>query len=537
MAIVEQRSTPSTASEPADVAEALRRTVPTFGDSVAADITAGFLVFLIALPLCLGIASASGFPPVAGVMTAVFGGVISGIFSNSQLTIKGPAAGMIAIVLGAMTDFGYVSGGAPSANLAAYKLVLAIAVAAGIVQILFGLLRAGVLGEFFPLAPVHGLLASIGLIIIAKQLPLVLGAPSPKGGPIACYAQIPAAVRNMDGRVATVGLMSLAIMFLYPFAKSRISALGKIPAQLIVLLVAIPLGQALHLPAEKLISLPDHIQDAVVYPDFSQIFGSTSLKWVVMFALVGTLESMLSAKAIDLLDPWKRKTDMNRDVLGVGAANTAVAFVGGLPMISEILRSSANITNGARTRVSNAAHGLFLLLALLFLAPLVKLIPVAALGAMLVFAGFRLASPKEFAHMWKSGYGQFVVFVLTIGFIMPEGHLLDGIFVGVAAELMLNLIAGAQLTTLFKPDLEWNSEPNRVRITVNSALTFTNWIPFVRTLRRADDGGQKDFVLDLTEAHPVDRTARDKLLMLQTEFAGEGRQLELVGFTAAGHHA
>lgn len=535
MAIVQEGSSPSMASASTDVTETPRSKLPTFGDSIAADITAGFLVFLIALPLCLGIASASGFPPVAGIMTAVFGGIISGVFSNSQLTIKGPAAGMIAIVLGAMTDFGYVSGGASSANLAAYKLVLAIAVAAGIVQILFGLLRAGVLGEFFPLAPVHGLLASIGLIIIAKQLPLVLGAPSPKGGPIACYAQIPAAIRNMDGRVATVGLISLAIMFLYPFAKSRVSALGKIPAQLIVLLVAIPLGQALQLPAEKLISLPDHIQDAIVYPDFSQVFGSTSLKWILMFALVGTLESMLSAKAIDLLDPWKRKTNMNRDVLGVGVANTAVAFVGGVPMISEILRSSANITNGARTRISNAAHGIFLLLALLFLAPLVKLIPVAALGAMLVFAGFRLASPKEFVHMWKSGYGQFLVFVLTIGFIMPEGHLLDGIFVGVAAELVLNLIAGASFTTLFKPNLELNSEQNRVHMKVNSALTFTNWIPFVRMLRRADDGGRKDFVLDLTDAHPIDRTARDKLTMLQTEFAGEGRELELVGFTAAGH--
>ncbi len=537
MAIVQEESAPSKATLSPDVTDPPRTELPTFGDSVAADITAGFLVFLIALPLCLGIASASGFPPVAGIMTAVFGGIISGIFSNSQLTIKGPAAGMIAIVLGAMTDFGYVSGGAPSANLAAYKLVLAVAVAAGIAQILFGLLRAGVLGEFFPLAPVHGLLASIGLIIIAKQLPLVLGAPSPKGGPIACYAQIPAAIQNMDARVATVGLMSLAIMFLYPFAKSRIPAMGKIPAQLIVLLVAIPLGQALHLPTEKLISLPDHIQDAVVYPDFSQVFGSTSLKWVLMFALVGTLESMLSAKAIDLLDPWKRKTNMDRDVLSVGVANTAVAFVGGLPMISEILRSSANITNGARTRVSNAAHGIFLLLALLLLAPLVKLIPVAALGAMLVFAGFRLASPKEFIHMWKSGYGQFLVFLLTIGFIMPEGHLLDGIFVGVAAELVLNLIAGASLTTLFKPNLELNSEQNRVHMKVNSALTFTNWIPFVRILRRADEGGRKDFVLDLTDAHPIDRTARDKLAMLQSEFVGEGRELELVGFAAAGHHA
>ncbi|MBA4018332.1 MAG: sulfate transporter [Pirellula sp.] len=546
MAIVQEGSSPEMTSVTPDVTEAPRSRLPTFGDSIVADITAGFLVFLIALPLCLGIASASGFPPVAGIITAIVGGLLAGFFSNSELTIKGPAAGMIAIVVGAMGDFGYVPltpglqsdqvAAITAGNLQAYQYVLAIAVAAGVIQILFGMFKAGVLGEFFPLAPVHGLLASIGLIIIAKQFPLVLGAPAPKGGPLACYAQIPAAFAGINASVATVGLISLAIMFLYPYAKARIKALGKIPAQLIVLIVAIPLGQALHLNEKQLISLPDRIQDVFAFPDYSRIVSSTALKWIIMFSLVGTLESMLSAKAIDLLDPWKRKTSMNRDVLGVGVANTVAALIGGLPMISEILRSSANISNGARTRVSNTAHGLFLLLALLFLVPLVKLIPIAALGAMLVFAGFRLASPKEFVHMWRSGKGQFLAFMLTIGVIMIAGDLLEGIFAGVAAELLLNVFAGASLATLFKPNLELHSERNRVHMKVHSALTFTNWIPFLRTFRRADDGGRKDFVVDLTNAHPIDRTARDKLAMLQSEFAGEGRELELVGFTAADHH-
>jgi MFS superfamily sulfate permease-like transporter len=510
--------------------------LPTWKDSVAADLTAGFLVFLIALPLCLGIAKASGFPPVAGALTAVVGGLLSGLFSNSELTIKGPAAGMIAIVLGAMTDFGFTAGTDAYADMHAYKLVLAIGVVAGAAQVLFGLFRAGILCEFFPLAPVHGLLASIGLIIIAKQIHPVLGVASPKDGPVGCYAKIPQSIMNMDAKVASIGLLSLAIMFLYPVLKSRVKVVGKVPAQLLVLLIAIPLGQALHLPSDKLISLPEKMTDAIAFPDFSQVLGSTSLKWVLMFALVGTLESMLSAKAIDLLDPWKRKTDMNRDLLGVGVANTAAAAIGGLPMISEILRSSANIGNGARTRTSNAAHGLFLLLSIVLLAPLVKLIPLAALGAMLVFAGFRLASPKEFLHMWKAGPGQFVIFCLTIAFIIPEGHLLNGIFVGVAAELLLNIFAGASIFSLFKPHVETTTDRGDVRLNVAGSLTFTNWIPFLKQLRQADMARGDRLVLDLTEAHPVDRTARDKLAVLQREFTGDGRELQVLGLATAGAH-
>src|SRR5262249_50148415 len=161
-----------------------------------------------------------------------------------------------------------------------------------------------------------------------------------------------------------------------------------------------------------------------VFPDFSHAASAVTLKWVILFCLVGSLESLLSAKAIDILDPWKRKTNMNRDLLGVGVANTAVAACGGLPMISAILRSSAHIGNGGRKRLGKMFHGLFLMLSILVLAAVVKMIPVAALGAMLVFAGFRLASPKEFVHMWHLGREPFVVFVLTVACIFPHGELL-----------------------------------------------------------------------------------------------------------------
>ena len=506
-----------------------RSALPRLSDSWKTDAVSGFLVFLIALPLCLGIAKASGFPPIAGVLTAVVGGLLTGFFSNSELTIKGPAAGMIAIVLGAMTDFGYVQGaGADAAiNDQAYRFVLAVGVAAGVLQILFGLFRAGILADFCPMAPVHGLLASIGIIIISKQIHAVFGGVAPKGGALLSFSKIPASITNMNPQVATIGLISLVIMFAYPWVKTRIAAIGKVPAQLIVLIVAIPLGQFFKLPTDQLVNLPAKLSDAIVFPDFSRMTDTTSLKWIIMFALVGTLESMLSAKAIDVLDPWKRKTNMNRDVLGVGIANTVSSLIGGLPMISEILRSSANISNGARTRLSNAFHGLCLLLAIVISGPLVKMIPLAALGAMLVFAGFRLASPKEFLHMWRIGKEQFLIFCLTIGFIIPEGHLLDGIFVGMAAELLINVINGAKLGKLFKPALDVTSNEEAAQVIVHSPLVFSNWISFKR---RIDILGTTPKVnIDVTHASLIDHTAMGKLLETQRNFFESGRTLTITG--------
>jgi len=517
---VEER--PATAAKPRP---------PSFADSVAQDAVAGFLVFLIALPLCLGIAKASGFPPIAGVVTAVIGGILSGLFSNSELTIKGPAAGMIAIVSGAMADFGFTQGLSASADLQAYRYVLAIGVAAGVIQILLGLARAGVLGDYFPPAPVHGLLASIGLIIIAKQAHPMFGVASPKEGPISCFAQIPQTLANADWKVASIGLSSLAILFCYPMLKKRVTTLDKIPPQLVVVILGIVAGRAMHIADSQLIALPAQISEAIMFPDFSRVFDATSMKWIAMFAMVGTLESMLSAKAIDFLDPWKRKTSMDRDLLGVGAANTVAAAVGGLPMISEILRSSANIAYGARTRMSNVFHGIFLAAALLLLTPLVRLIPSAVLGSLLVFAGIRLASPKQFLHMWHTGKDQFLVFCLTITFIIPQGHLLDGIAAGLAAELALNFVRGASPLALWKPRLSVEQEGTSARIAVEKSLTFTNWASFRRTVEKL--GGVEHLTVDCTYADFVDYSARERLEQTRREWADSARTLTFVDLASA----
>ena len=337
--------------------------------------------------------------------------------------------------------------------------------------------------------------------------------------------------------ISVIGLSSLAILFAYPWLKKRIKVLGYLPAQLVVLMIAIPLGKAFHLSDAMLVTLPDKFTDAVTFPEFSQVLSPVTLKWVALFCLVGSLESLLSAKAIDILDPWKRKTNMNRDLLGVGAANTLSAFVGGLPMISEILRSSANIANGGRTRLSNTFHGLFLFAAILLLVPVVRMIPLPALGAMLVFAGFRLASPKEFVHMLHIGKEQFLIFVLTIACIFPHGELLL-VMVGMAAELLFNMINGVSPKMLFKPQLSVSGTNDSPSYCVGGALSFSNWIPLKKLLDAAPESA--NVTIDLTRTKFIDHTAMDKLLQTQRSFSNTGRTLTIAGLNehrVFGHEA
>jgi MFS superfamily sulfate permease-like transporter len=342
-------------------------------ENFAKDATSGFVVFLLALPLSLGIARASEFPPLMGVITAIIGGLVTTFFTGSQLTIKGPAAGLIVIVAGAVTEFG--------GGVEGWKLTLGVMVIAGLFQILFGVLKWGKFVDIFPLSAVHGMLAAIGLIIIAKQVPVLLNVdPSLVSGkgPLALFAAIPLFIQNLDPQVSIIGGISLVIMMGWPFVKHP--ALKQIPAPLLVLLLTIPLGMYMNLgstaPAYTLVKVGNLIEQIGIKVDFSGISqAGIFVKYVIMVALVGSLESLLTVKAIDMLDPWKRKSDPNKDMIAIGIANTLSAVFGGLPMISEVARSSANVANGGRTRWANFFHGLFLLLSALLAYQVLELIP------------------------------------------------------------------------------------------------------------------------------------------------------------------
>lgn len=523
------------------------------------DALAGFLVFLIAMPLCLAIASASEYPPICGIWTAVIGGIVTGFISNSELTIKGPAAGLIVISVGAVVEFRALAeaNGISNPTLEGYRMALGIGVAAGIIQIIFGLIRAGKLVDFFPLTPVHGMLASIGIVIIAKQVFIAVGTTqkdvgiSKEAKPLEVIMDIPKAINHYNPEIMLIGIIGLVILFTLPLIPLK--AVKRVPGQLIVLIVAIALGFAFDLshkhtylfpphlvdenveysidPDQFLVTMPDVIKEpekAFFFPRFDGLATGVGIQYLVLFCLIGSLESLLSAKAIELLDPWRRKTNFNRDLLAIGIANTAASAIGGLPMISEIVRSKANIDNGARTRVANGVHGLCLLAFVLLFPQVIHSIPNAALAAMLIFTGFRLASPKEFLRTYKLGSEQFIVFVGTI-LVTLATDLLIGIAAGVALEVIFHLWHGAPITGMWKSDVEPVPEgDNLVILVVRRAAVFSNWLGIRGVILKQAEGRDK-VVIDLSQTRLVDHSVMEKLHQLELEFTEGGKELSVIG--------
>jgi MFS superfamily sulfate permease-like transporter len=512
------------------------------------DFVSGFFVFLIALPLCLGISMASGYPAMAGIFTAIIGSILCSFLSNSELTIKGPAAGLIVIVFGCVESFGGdgVIGGFSETDMMAYRSALAVGAVAAVFQILFGVFRAGILGEFFPRSVIHGMLAAIGVIIIAKQVPVALGVTA-KGEPLKLLMQIPKFVMEANPAIAMIGVVSLVILFGWPSIRTKLGPLNVIPGQLVVLVVSILMGWALdllhsssyflqgheyQLGEQFLVEMPKKVLgmvDQVTYPNFSALSEPKAWYWIAMFFVVGTLESILSAKAVDTIDPWKRKTDMDRDVRAVGIANLAASLVGGLPMISEIVRSKANIDNGAKTRYAGMWHGVFLLVCVAFLPMVLHLIPKSALAAMLVYTGFRLAHPNEFVNILKIGREQLLIFVVTMIATLAT-DLLIGVGVGIGCKILIHLINRVPLKSLFKLYLDVEPiDETTVLIHAKESAVFSNWIPFRRQIEDLALVQGQNIVLDVSNTDLVDHTFQENLHELQHEVLAAGLSMEVIG--------
>ena len=511
-----------------------------FKTSAKDDFVSGFLVFLIALPLCLGISLASGYPAIAGIITAVVGGLVATFVSDSELTIKGPAAGLIVIALGCVTEFGYTGGDDLEQDFQAYRLALGVGVGAGVVQILFGILRIGSLTEFFPKAAIHGLLAAIGIIIIAKQLPILLGL-HPHGSPLSLIARIPSFITDMNPKVGLIGILSIMIVVSYVFIKNKKFKI--IPAPMMMLVVTVPLGiymglggrttytfngKTFELGEKFLVNVPLDVINDLTLPDFSGLFTETGIKYVILFSIIGALESLLSAKAIDEIDPWHRKTNMDRDMLGIGIGNTLSAFLGGLPMISEIVRSKANIDNGAKTRFANFYHGMFLLFAVTLISSWINHIPLAALAALLVVTGFRLASPNEFKHMYALGKDQFLIFITTIIAVL-ETDLLKGIGIGIALNIVLHLIRGVSMISFFRLNAEVEKESDQsIKIILRDSIIFSTWLSLRKSIYHAYKLNKR-VTIDFSETVLVDSHVQSKLDEWEKEFDIKGLELSISG--------
>ena len=437
--------------------------------------------------------------------------------NGSYLTIAGPAAGLIVVNLGAIESLGGVwtendPGGLPYA-------LAAFVIAGGIIA-LFGLLKVGKLGDFFPSAAVHGMLAAIGIIIIVKQMFPALGTKASGKELIEIVMEIPSAFSKMDWHE---GLISgLSILILWVHSKIRVKGLKKIPAPLLVMLMAIPTAHLFHLHGNTYVDLPNDVTKSLVAPDFGKIATKAFWMAVVTIALVSAIESILSALAVDQLDPKKRKSNYDQDLIGLGSGTTVAGIVGGLPMISEIVRSSANIGYGAKSQWSNFFHGAFLLVFILLLRPIIELIPLSALAGMLIFTGFRLASPKEFKHMWEVGKSEFVVFVTTCLIVLATDLL-----IGIAAGIILNMIfvvaKGHRFTELFRA----KGAVENGTLKLSGSLSFTNYISLKKLILASN--GTKSLKLDFSGVNFIDHNVMHHLLEMKDDWTRKEKELEFIG--------
>lgn len=480
----------------------------------SSELISGFVVFLLALPLSLGIAKASGIPPIMGVISAIIGGLIVSFFTGSLLTIKGPAAGLIVIVAGVVTEFG--------GGIEGWKMAAGVMVVAGIIQVLFGLAKLGRFVDFFPLSAIHGMLAAIGLIIIAKQIPVLLNDDpmlSKGEGPFELFYDIPMFIQNMDPKASMIGLVSLGIMLIWP--RVKIKGLSKIPAPLLVLIFAIPASKILDFantqPEYTLVKVGNIFDYLSLNANFDGLAQTgVFIKYVVMLSLVGGLESLLTVKAIDLLDPYKRKSNMNKDLVAVGIGNTLAAIVGGYPMISEVARSSANVKNGAQTRWANFFHGLFMLIFVALAYPILEMIPNAALAAMLIAVGYNLAHPKEFLYMSKIGKDQLTIFLVTIFFTLQQ-DLLIGILAGIITKFLFHLSRGVKPAHLFKSHVTEVNNGDELVLTIEKSALFSNYLGINKKFKNIGSEVKKIKVIISDTVKVVDHSSIESLFQLQKD--------------------
>ena len=409
------------------------------------DLIAAVSVSLVALPLALGIAIASGAPPMAGILSAIIGGIVTTFFRGSHVAINGPAAGLIAVILSAIAALDDGSG-------RTLNYVFAAIVVSGAIQVLLGLLKLGKFADIFHSTVVHGILAAIGIIIFAKQIHFALGTTTEATKVIDTLADAVRQIPNINPFVASISLAGLLLLVFH--SKISFKFFHFLPAPMWVLVLSIPFvyafdffeahtinlfGNDYSVGPHLLISIPENILDAIAFPDFSKINTLPFWTSVLSITMIASIESLASAKAIDKLDPYKRKTDLNKDLIGIGLSTMASGLLGGLPIINVIVRSTVNVHNHAKTKWSNLYHGILLLIIVFLAATAIQKVPLAALAILLVYTGFKLASPTVFKHVYEQGIEQLIFFVGTLAITLYT-DLLIGIFGGLVLALLVHLL-------------------------------------------------------------------------------------------------
>ncbi len=466
------------------------------------DLPAGLSVFLVALPLCLGIALASGAPLYAGLMSGIIGGVVVSWISGSALGVSGPAAGLTTVVAASILTLGN------------YNIFLLAVMIAGLFQLVLGVLKLGVFASYFPSAVIKGMLAAIGILLISKQIPLMLGYSQPDFW-TSGFAELVSSA-NFLGNLKTfnshitwsaifVSLVSLFAMiaFQQPFAKK----LKAIPAPLIAVLAGVIVNACFYffapqymLHPDQLVTIPSDLFSGIIFPDFTQLFSVPQIwKDGLIIGMLATLETLLCVEAVDKLDKRNRITPVNRELVAQGVGNMLCGLLGAIPMTAVVVRGAANADAGGRSKLSSVTHGIFMLLAVLLIPFLLNKIPYASLAAILLVTGFNLARPKLFRNMWSLGRKQFIPFMITIVIILAT-DLLVGVCIGLLISLYYILLNNFKAE--FRITETMQHETPVYNIKLNSNVTFLNKVNLRKALDRIPE--YSILTIDGTESSFID---------------------------------
>lgn len=499
------------------------------------NIFSGFVVSLIALPLGLGLAVASEAPPISGIIAAVAGGLVVSILGGSNVTIAGPGNGLVIVLLGAITTLG---GGDLYQG---YLYTLAAIIFSGILLFFFGLLRMGSMSEFFPATALQGMLAAIGIGILAKQFHLMIGIKSVKGGTIEQLLAFPESIANFLSSypfAGALGLFSLVFLFLYSSIRNPYFHL--IPAPMWVVVASIGIGyyyslvlnQGSPFSKDLLIEIPNNLISNFPRPQFEKSFDLQFIGVVFSITLIAVIESLLSIKAVDKLDPRKRRSNVNKDLRALGLASIVSGFLGGLNVVTVIARSSVNANNGGTNRSANFFHSAFLVLFVLLLGKQIQMIPLTSLAAILVFTGYKLASPDNLIRIYKIGPEQGLIFIVTLCSTLLT-NLISGIAVGILFTFLthLFLIKKIKIFTinLFKPNVLMYLEEQTGNYYV-SVKNFCSFLNFYRLKKKLDQIPESEHaIVDFSLCDFVDHTVMEGLNDYRRSFTRKQGIFETIG--------
>ncbi len=501
--------------------------------SLGSDLAAGLVVFFVAVPLCLGIALASGAPLFSGIVAGIVGGIVIGSISKSNLSVSGPAAGLAAIVLTAITDLG------------AFDIFLCAVIIAGFLQLALGFLKAGTIANYFPSNVIEGMLAGIGVLIVLKQIPHALGYDADYEGNESfstltygnTFDVLGSAFNFITAGAVIVALSGIFLMLIW----EKVPALKKLkvlPGPLVAVVAGVIIneifirsGSTLAITQEHLVNLPiidsaSGLVNQLTMPNFSEFLNAQVWVVAITIAIIASIETLLSLEAVDRIDPQKRYSPTNRELKAQGIGNIVSGFLGGLPMTSVIVRSSANVNAGGKTKVSAIFHGILILVCVALIPVLLNKIPLAALASILLLTGYKLAKPALFKKWWNNGIYQFIPFIATLGAIVLT-DLLKGVAFGMV--LALFFILRENLKSAYFFERKKYEEGDIIHINLSQEVSFLNKAAIKMTLEHLP---QKSYVIiDATQSKYIDHDVLELIREFQVEKADERQiKLELVGF-------